>query len=539
MSTNPHPTSTYRYIPFHRRLFDAIDHTCSCALEIIITVLRPILQKHPNLTPQDVLLTVFLTFISLCLLITSFADGWYWIGNAVDLGLLGWAAWEGLRGSNERYEEEDGWKRRVEFVFEYTTLNIVFSLFDDLVTLDLGIWIWVGRTIKIVWLLYRWMGEGHKLAGGKAPTGPKTEGKRNTGFEDEEIGPNTVMVKARRMVHQASQTEPVYIHTLLGPDLNDNPSPTASSQDTSKTRDLLPSPQLLHLEEGPDSLCTPERETCDSSGSSDGSGSESPSLSADSEGTWNAERAGKAAELEEKSAGPDSPQVARDQCDHADESVKERQDGQSVKVNTASATSLEQEEREVEPMGIIDETDEQSAVGSQSRPSLELEEIAPIRYQKNLEDRDEMQRKSKLPAKQPQEPFVPIIPSSTPEQTAPDEGQNMASETVHPVILAPLAPLRLSRRKSNGKSNPTIQRGTRIAEGKEPAEETTYKALQRFRSGLADLDPTFTFDRRRQADGNGRATTGHRRARTIDVRMSTTARLDELLGFEDEFGAKT
>ncbi|KAG7539636.1 hypothetical protein FFLO_03435 [Filobasidium floriforme] len=539
MSNTPHRTSTYRYIPFHRLLFDAIDHTCSCALEIIITVLRPILQKHPNLTPQDVLLTVLLTFISLCLLITSFADGWYWIGNAVDLGLLGWAGWEGLRGSNERYEEEDGWKRRVEFVFQYTTLNILFSLFHDLVTPDFGIWIWVGRTIKSAWLVYRWMGEGHNLAGGKAPTGPKIEGKRNTGYEAEENGSNAAVVKVRRMVHQASQTDPVYIHTLLNPELSDDPSPTASSEDTSKIRDLLPSPQLLHLKEGPDSLCTSERETYDSSGSSDGSGPESPSLSADSEITWDAERAGKAAELEEKNAGPDSPQVARDQCDHTDESVKESQDGQSVKVDTASATSLEQEEGEEECMGIIDVTDKQFAVGSQSGPSLELEEIAPIDYQKNLEVRDEMQRKSKLPAKQPQEPFVPIIPSSTLEQTAPDEGQNMASETVHPVFLAPLAPLRLSRRKSNGKSNPTIQRGTRIAEGKEPAEETTYKALQRFRSGLAELDPTFTFDRRRQADGHGRATTAHRRARTIDVRMSTTARLDELLGFEDEFGAKT
>lgn len=445
-----------------------------------------------------------------------------------------------MRGSNERYEEKDGCQRRVEFAFQYATLNLLFSLFDDLVTPDLGVWIWVGRTIKIVWLLYRWTGEGHKLAGGKAPTGPKIEGKRNTGYEEGENGSNAVMVKARRMVHQASQTDPEYIHTLLGPDLNDDPGPTALSQDTSKTRDLLPSPQLLYLEEGPDSLCTPERETYESSGSSDGSGSESPSLSADSEGTWDAERAGKAAELEQKSAGPGSPQVARDQRDHADEGVSERQDGQSVKVNTASAKSLGQEERKREPMGIIDETDEQSAVGSQIGPSLELEEIAPIEYQKNLEVRDEMQRKFKLPAKQPKEPFVPIKPSSTPEQTAPDEGQNMASETVHPVILAPLAPLRLSRRKSNGKSDPTIQRGsTHTAEGKEPAEETTYKALQRFRSGLAELDPTFTFDRRRQADGNGRATTGHRRAWTIDVRMSTTARLDELLGFEDEFGVKT
>jgi len=453
---------------------------------------------------------------------------------------LGWAAWEGLRGSNERYEEKDGWKRHVESVFQYTTLNILFSLFDDLVTPDLGVWVWVGRTIKIVWLLYRWTGEGHKLAGGKTPTGPKIEGKRNTGYEEGENGSNAVMVKMRRMVHQASQTGPEYIHTLLSPDLDDDPSPTASSQDTSKTRDLLPSPQLLHLEEGPDSLCTPERETCDSSGSSDGSGSESPSLSADSEGTWDAERAGKAAELEQKSAGPDSPQVARDQCDHANESVKERQDGQSVKVTTASATSLGQEEREVELMGIIDETDEQSAVGSQSGPSLELREIAPIEYQKNLEDRNETQRKSEIPVEQPKEPFVPRLACSTFEKTAPDEGQSVASEFLHPVILAPLAPLRLSRRKSNGKSDPTIQRGsTRTAEGKEPAEETTYKALQRFRSGLAELDPTFTFDRRRQADGNGRATTGHRRARTIDVRMSTTARLDELLGFEDEFGVQT
>jgi hypothetical protein len=445
-----------------------------------------------------------------------------------------------LRGSNERYEEEDGWKRHVDFVFQYTTLNILFSLFDDLVTPDLGVWIWVGRTIKTVRLLYRWMGEGHKLAGGKAPSGPKIEGKRNTGYEDGGNGSNAVMVKVRRMVHQASQTDPEYIHTLLGPDLNDDPSPTAASQDTSKKRDLLPSPQLLHLEEGPDSLCTPERETDDSSGSSDGSGSESPSLSAVSEGTWDAERADKAAELREKSAGPDSPQVTRDQCDHADEGVRERQDGQSDKVNTASATSLGQEEGGVEHMGIIDVTDKQSVVGSQPGPSLELEDIAPIEYQKNLEVRNEMQRKSKLPAKQPKEPFVPIIPPSTLEQTAPDEGQSMASETLQPVILAPLAPLRLSRRKSNGKSDPTTQRGsTHTAEGKEPAEETTYKALQRFRSGLAELDPTFTFDRRRQADGNGRATTGHRRARTIDVRMSTTARLDELLGSEDEFGAKT
>lgn len=446
-----------------------------------------------------------------------------------------------MRGSNERYEEEDGWKRHVEFVFQYTTLNILFSLFDDLVTPDLGIWIWVGRTIKSAWLAYRCVGQGHELTGEKTPSGPKIEREWNTGYEDEENGSNAVMVKVRRMVHQASQTDPEYIPTLLGPDLNDDPSPTASSEDTSKTSDFLPSPQLLCVDKGSASLSTPGRETYESSSSSEDSAPASSSLSADSESTWNAERADEAAKLEEKSAGPDSPQVARDQCDHADESVKGSQDGQSVKVETASATSLGQEERKVELMGIIDKTDEQSALGSQPDPSLELEEIAPIEYhnQENLEDRDEMQRKSELPAKQPKEPFVPIIPSSTLQETASDEGQNMASETVHPVILAPLAPLRLSRRRSNGKSNPTIQRGTRIAEGKEPAEETTYKALQRFRSGLAELDPTFTFDRRRQADGNGRATTGHRRARTIDVRMSTTAKLDELLGFEDEFGAKT
>jgi hypothetical protein len=344
---------------------------------------------------------------------------------------------------------------------------------------------------------------------------------------------------ARRMVHHASQADPVYIHTHLSPDLDDDPSPTASSEDTSKTSEFLPSPQLLCVDKGPASLSTPGRETYESSSSSEDSGPASSSLSADSESTWNAERADKAAELGDKSAGPGSLQVARDQRDHADEGVSERQDGQSVKVNTASAKSLGQEERKVEPMGIIDETDEQSAVGSQSGPSLELEEIAPIEYQKNLEDRNETQRKSEIPVEQPEEPFVPTLACSTFEETAPDEGQSMASETVYPVTLAPLAPLRLSRRKSNGMSDPTIQRGTRTAEGKEPAEETTYKALQRFRSGLAELDPTFTFDRRRQADGNGRATTGHRRARTIDVRMSTTARLDELLGFEDEFGAKT
>lgn len=447
-----------------------------------------------------------------------------------------------MRGSNQRYEEEDGWERRVEFVFQYTILNILFSLFDDLVTPELGVWIWVGRTIKIAWLVYRCVGQGHELTDGRTPSGPKIERERNTTYEEGEKGSTVVMVKARMMVHQASQTDPEYIHTLLSPDLVDDPSPTASSEDTSKTSDFLPSPQLLCADKGPASLSTPGRETYESFSSSEDSGSASSSLSAGSEITWDAERAGKAAELEQKSAGPDSPQVARDQRDHADESVKESQDGQTVKVDTASATSLGQEEREVEPMEIIDETDKQSAVGSQSGPSVKMEKIAPIEYQnqKNLEDRDETQRKSEIPVEQPEEAFMPRLACSTFEETAPDEGQSVASETLQPVIFAPLAPLRLSRRKSNGKSNPTIQRGsTCIAEEKEPAEETTYKALQRFRSGLAELDPTFTFDRRRQADSNGRATTGHRRARTIDVRMSTTARLDELLGFEDEFGAKT
>jgi hypothetical protein len=454
---------------------------------------------------------------------------------------LGWAAWEGLRGSNERYEEVDGWERHVEFVFQYTTLNILFSLLDDPIISSSGVWIWSGRTIKSAWLVYRCVGQRHELTGDLSPASAMSEATQKMQHEENADDIRMTTLTARRMVHHASQTDPVYIHTHLSPDLDDDPSPTASSEDTSKTSDFLPSPQLLCVIEGPTSLNIPGGETYESSSSSKDSDSASSSLSADSESTWNAERADKAAELGDKSTGPGSPQVVRDQRDHADGSVRERQDGQSVKVDTASATSLGQEEGEEECMGIIDETDEQSAVGSQPDPSLELEEIAPIEYhnQENLEDRDEMQRKSELPAKQPKEPFVPIIPSSTLQETASDEGQNMASETVHPVILAPLAPLRLSRRRSNGKSNPTIQRGTRIAEGKEPAEETTYKALQRFRSGLVELDPTFTFDRRRQADGNGRATTGHRRARTIDVRMSTTAKLDELLGFEDEFGAKT
>lgn len=476
----------------------------------------------------------------LCLLVTSFGNGWYWIGNALDLGLLGWAGWDGLRGSDERYGEEDGWKRRVEFVFQYTTLGIICSIFEQPEIQSSRAWIWVGRTIKFAWLVYRCVGQGHKLTGGKIPTGPKIEGERNTGYEEEENGSSLVMVKARRMVHQASQTDPGYIHTLLGPDLNDDSSPTASSEDTPKTRDLIPSPQLLHLDEGPDSLGTPEGETYEDSSSSDDSRSEISSLSAESEGTWGSEQAGKAAELEERNAGPDSPQVTCGQNEHADESAEDNQDGHGVKADTASVTGLGQEEGEVEHMGISDETNKQSAVGSQPGLSPKLEKFAPIDYQKILEDRDGTQRKPELPVKQPKEPFVPGLASSTLEETARDESQSVAFDTLHPMIIAPLAPLRLSRQKSYGKPDPTIQRdSSRTAEGKEPAEETTYKALQRFRSGLAELDPTFTFDRRRQINGEGRATTGHRRARTIDVRMSTTARLDELLGFEDKFGVET
>lgn len=443
-----------------------------------------------------------------------------------------------MRGSTERYEEEDGWKRRVEFVFQYTTLGIIFSLFDDLITPSSGVWIWVRRTIKTGWLAYRWMGEGDPDTGGSSPASAMPEVKQTMQYEENADDIKRPTLTARRVVYQASQTDPVYIQSLVGPDFNDDHSRNLDLN-TSRRGDLPASPQVLLVDKGPESSYIPGTETYESSSSLDDSGLESSSLSADSEGNWGAEQAGEAAELEERSAGPDAPQVACDQREHANKSVKKSEDGQSVKVDTASArvTGLEQDEGEVEHMSIIDETDKQSAVGSQSGPSLTLERSAPIDYRKILGDRDQMQRKSELPVKQPKEPFVPIMPTSILEET---EGQSATSDTLHPMIIAPLAPLRLSRRRSNGKPESTIQRGsTRTAEGKEPAEEMTYKALQRFRSGLAELEPTFTFDRRRQINGEGRATTGHRRARTIDVRMSTTARLDELLGFEDKFGVKT
>lgn len=116
--------------------------------------------------------------------------------------------------------------------------------------------------------------------------------------------------------------------------------------------------------------------------------------------------------------------------------------------------------------------------------------------------------------------------------TTPDLIATPEHHPFQPTVIAPLAPLRLSGRRSHGHRQTASQSRPHdhpAAPEREPADVSTYKALQRFRSNLAELDPTFTFDPRHAREG------GHRRARTIDVRSSTTVRLDDLLKREEEF----